>query len=58
MMVSGGFNVFPREIEDVLHDHAAAVMEAVMGVPDEKRGEAVRAVVVRKAGAAVTGGRN
>src|SRR3954447_20602931 len=51
MIVSGGFNIFPREIEDVLSQHADVAMVAVVGVPDEKWGEAVTAVVVARAGA-------
>lgn len=51
MIVTGGFNVFPREIEDVLAAHADVAMVAVIGVPDEKWGEAVTAVVVPKSGA-------
>ena len=46
MIVSGGFNVFPREVEDVLATHPAVAAAAVIGVPDEKWGEAVKAVVV------------
>ena len=46
MIVSGGFNVFPREIEDVLAHHPAVSQSAVIGVPDEKWGEAVKAIVV------------
>lgn len=48
MIVTGGFNVFPREIEDVISAHPAVAMVAVVGVPDEKWGEAVKAVVVLK----------
>ena len=51
MIVSGGFNVFPREIEDVLSTHPAVSNSAVIGVPDEKWGEAVTALVVLKPGA-------
>jgi fatty-acyl-CoA synthase len=50
MIVTGGFNVFPREIEDVISAHPAVAMVAVVGVPDEKWGEAVKAVVVVKPG--------
>lgn len=46
MVVSGGFNIFPREIEDVLFDHPAVKHAAVIGVPDKKWGEAVKAIVV------------
>ena len=51
MIVSGGFNIFPREVEDVLSQHADVAMVAVVGVPDEKWGEAVTAVVVARQGA-------
>jgi fatty-acyl-CoA synthase len=53
MIVTGGFNVFPREIEDVLSSHPGVSAAAVIGVPDEKWGEAVKAVVVRRPGQAV-----
>jgi fatty-acyl-CoA synthase len=51
MIVSGGFNIFPREIEDVLTTHADVAMCAVVGVPDDKWGEAVTAIVVARGGA-------
>jgi fatty-acyl-CoA synthase len=50
MIVSGGFNIFPREVEDVLSTHADVAMVAVVGVPDDKWGEAVTAIVVARAG--------
>ncbi|MFI5952706.1 AMP-binding protein [Cryptosporangium sp. NPDC051539] len=53
MIVSGGFNVFPREIEDVLTTHPDVSAAAVIGVPDEKWGEAVKAVVVPRPGATI-----
>lgn len=53
MVVSGGFNVFPRQVEDVLATHPAVAMSAVVGIPHEKWGEAVHAFVVLKDGADV-----
>ncbi|HNP55541.1 MAG TPA: fatty-acid--CoA ligase FadD8 [Gordonia sp. (in: high G+C Gram-positive bacteria)] len=51
MIVSGGFNVFPREVEDVIAEHPAVGQVGVVGAPDDKWGEAVTAVVVLRAGA-------
>ena len=53
MIISGGFNVYPREVEDVLSQHPAVAAAAVVGVPDAKWGEAVRALVVLRPGATV-----
>src|SRR4029077_1554888 len=49
MIVSGGFNVFPRQVEDVLLSHPAVAQAAVVGIPHPKWGEAVHAFVVGKA---------
>ncbi|MFT3901141.1 MAG: fatty-acid--CoA ligase FadD8 [Gordonia sp. (in: high G+C Gram-positive bacteria)] len=54
MIVSGGFNVFPREVEDVIAENPAVAQVGVVGAPDEKWGEAVTAVVVLRPGAADT----
>jgi len=50
MIVTGGFNVFPREVEDVLAGHEAVAQVAVVGVPDGQWGEAVKAVIVLRPG--------
>ncbi|MFZ6761710.1 AMP-binding protein [Pseudoroseomonas sp. WGS1072] len=50
MIISGGFNVFPKEVEDVLTAHPAVSAAAVIGVPDAKWGEAVKAIVVCRSG--------
>jgi len=52
MIVTGGFNVFPREVEDVVAEHVAVAQVCVVGAPDEKWGEAITAVVVLRADAA------
>ena len=54
LVLRGGFNVYPREIEEVLMTHPAVAMAAVIGVPDPRLGEEVKAVIVRKPGAAVS----
>jgi fatty-acyl-CoA synthase len=51
MIVTGGFNVYPREIEDIIGEHPAVAQVAVIGVPHEKWGEAVKAFIVLKPGA-------
>jgi fatty-acyl-CoA synthase len=54
MIVTGGFNVFPREVEDVVAEHPAVAQVGVIGVPDGKWGEAVTAVVVLREGHELT----
>ena len=50
MIVTGGFNVYPREIEDILGEHPAVSQSAVIGVPHSKWGEAIKALVVLRPG--------
>ena len=50
MIVTGGFNVYPREVEDVIATHPAVAQVAVIGTPHEKYGEAVTALVVPRQG--------
>ncbi|MCH9668487.1 MAG: fatty-acid--CoA ligase FadD8 [Actinomycetia bacterium] len=52
MIVTGGFNVFPREVEDVVAEHRSIAQVCVIGTPDAKWGEAVTAVVVLRPDAA------
>ncbi len=54
MIVSGAENVYPAEVESAIFGHPAVADVAVIGVPDERWGEAVKAVVVLKAGASAT----
>jgi acyl-CoA synthetase (AMP-forming)/AMP-acid ligase II len=54
MIITGALNVYPKEVEDVLHAHPAVAHAAVIGVPDEEWGEAIRAYVVLKPGAGAT----
>src|SRR5258707_5014048 len=54
MIIRGGFNVYPREIEEVLYAHPAVQEAAVIGVPDERMGEEVSAVVSLKPGQTVS----
>jgi fatty-acyl-CoA synthase len=55
LVISGGENVYPAEIEDVLHGHPDVVEAAVVGVPDERWGEVCAAFVVLRDGAPTTG---
>jgi acyl-CoA synthetase (AMP-forming)/AMP-acid ligase II len=54
MIISGGFNIYPSEIEQVLYRHPAVLEACVLGVPDDKWGEAIKAVVVLKKGESAT----
>ena len=50
MIIRGGFNVYPRELEEVLMTHPAVSLVAVIGVPNDSHGEEIKAVVVKNAG--------
>jgi acyl-CoA synthetase (AMP-forming)/AMP-acid ligase II len=50
MIITGALNVYPKEVEDVLHDHPAVAQSAVIGVPDDEWGEIIRAYVVLRSG--------
>ncbi|GAA4486027.1 long-chain fatty acid--CoA ligase [Rhodococcus olei] len=54
LIVRGGFNVYPREIEEVLLTHEAVSLAAVIGVPDESHGEEIKAFVILEPGAHIT----
>jgi long-chain acyl-CoA synthetase len=54
MIIASGFNVYPREVEEVLFHHPAVQEAAVVGVPDEYRGETVAAFIVLKPGVAAS----
>lgn len=54
MIISGGENVYPAEVESAIYGHPAVQEVAVIGIPDDKWGETVKAVVVPKAGMAVS----
>ena len=53
MIIRGGYNVYPREVEEVLYEHPGVLEAAVVGVPDEVLGEDVAAVVVARPGVAL-----
>jgi len=54
MIIRGGFNVYPREIEEVLYAHPAVTEAAVIGIPHERHGEEVKAIVALKEGQSAT----
>src|SRR5690606_30185623 len=51
MIISGGENIYPAELENILAGHPAILEAAIVGLPDEKWGELVRAFIVRRPGA-------
>lgn len=54
MIIRGGFNVYPRELEEILMTHPAVSLVAVIGVPHESHGEEIKAVIVKKPGDTTT----
>jgi long-chain acyl-CoA synthetase len=54
MIISGGANIYPRELEEIICTHPAVHEVSVIGVPDERWGESVKAVVVLRPGTRVT----
>jgi acyl-CoA synthetase (AMP-forming)/AMP-acid ligase II len=54
MIISGGYNIYPNEVEQVIYQHPAVAEVAVVGVPDDQWGEAVKGVVCLKEGVRVT----
>ncbi len=54
MIIASGFNIYPRDVEEVLYEHLAVQESVVIGVPDPYRGETVKAFIVKKQGQEVT----
>lgn len=54
MVIRGGFNIYPREIEEVLYTHPAVAEAAVIGISDARMGEEVKAIIYLKTGATVS----
>lgn len=54
LIIRGGFNILPRDVEEVLHEHPAVMEAAVIGVPDDKMGEEVKCFLVLQPGARVS----
>ncbi|SNY59101.1 long-chain-fatty-acid--CoA ligase [Paractinoplanes atraurantiacus] len=50
LIIRGGYNVYPREVEEVLYRHPGVLEAAVVGVPDERLGQEVKAIIVRRPG--------
>jgi len=56
LIIRSGMNVYPREVEEILYGHPAVLEAAVVGVPDEARGEEVKAFVTLKSGSEASAG--
>jgi len=54
MIISGGFNIYPHEVEEAIHKHPAVLEVAVIGIPDDLWGEAVKAFVILRSGQQAT----
>ncbi|WP_411953608.1 long-chain-fatty-acid--CoA ligase [Alkalibacillus sp. S2W] len=54
MIIAGGFNIYPREVEEILYEHESIQEAVVAGIPDPYRGETVKAYIVLKDGAELT----
>ncbi len=54
MIISGGYNIYPREVEEVLYEHSAVLECGVIGIPDDYAGERVKAYVVLNEGMQAT----
>jgi long-chain acyl-CoA synthetase len=54
MIIAGGFNIYPKEIDEVLYEHPKILEACTIGVPDEYRGENVKSFIVKKQGESLT----
>src|SRR5690625_1960247 len=54
MIIAGGYNIYPRDVEEVLYEHEGVQEAVVVGIPDSYRGETVKAFVVKRSGAHLT----
>lgn len=54
IIIASGYNVYPRDIEELLYEHVSIQEAVVIGVPDEYRGETIKAIIIRKSGHSIT----
>ncbi|RWZ59834.1 long-chain-fatty-acid--CoA ligase [Halobacillus fulvus] len=54
MIIAGGYNIYPREVEEVLYEHSEVQEAVIVGIPDPYRGETVKAFIVKKQGSDIT----